>query len=88
MHQVTNLRITDSEPLPSPLEMVTDIPRSDNQLGVIARSRAALHEIIHGRDRRLIGVVGPCSIHDLKACREYAEKFIALSRELEDRLFL
>ena len=68
--------------------MVTDIPRSDNQLGVIARSRAALHEIIHGRDRRLIGVVGPCSIHDLKACREYAEKFITLSRELEDRLLL
>ena len=88
VHQVTNLRITDSEPLPSPLEMVTDIPRSDHQLGVIARSRAALHEIIHGRDRRLIGVVGPCSIHDLTACREYAEKFITLSRELEDRLFL
>ena len=55
---------------------------------MVSRSRDALHQIIHGNDSRLIGVVGPCSIHDLKACREYAEKFAALARELEDRLFL
>ena len=68
--------------------MVDAIPRSSNQLDVIAQSRAALHQIIHGQDRRLIGVVGPCSIHDLKACLEYAEKFAKLSQELEDRLLL
>ena len=68
--------------------MVDAIPRSSNQLDVVAQSRAALHQIIHGQDRRLIGVVGPCSIHDLKACLEYAEKFAKLSQELEDRLLL
>lgn len=68
--------------------MVEEIPRSSEQMGVIARSRRALHEVIHGRDLRLIGVVGPCSIHDLKACREYAEKFSDLATELEDRLLL
>jgi len=68
--------------------MVTSIPRSREQLDVVSRSREALHQIIHGNDKRLIGVVGPCSIHDLKACREYAEKFAALARELEERLFL
>ena len=55
---------------------------------MVSRSREALHQIIHGNDKRLIGVVGPCSIHDLKACREYAEKFAALASELEERLFL
>jgi 3-deoxy-7-phosphoheptulonate synthase len=70
------------------MEMVEEIPRSAQQLDVVARSRSTLHEIIQGRDKRLIGVVGPCSIHDLQACREYAEKFIALSQELENRLFL
>ncbi len=88
VHQVTNLRITESVPLPSPLEMVGDISRTDDQINVVARSRLALHEIIHGRDKRLIGVVGPCSIHDLDACREYARKFSALAEELQDRLFL
>ena len=88
MQQVTNLRISDSVPLPSPVEMVDSIPRSPDQLDVVAQSRHILHEIIHGQDRRLIGVVGPCSIHDLSACREYAEKFVRLSQELGDRLFL
>tara|TARA_Y100000022_G_scaffold195211_1_gene200563 strand:+ start:339 stop:1397 length:1059 start_codon:yes stop_codon:yes gene_type:complete len=88
VQQVTNLRISDSIALPSPVEMVDAIPRSSNQLDVVAQSRAALHQIIHGQDRRLIGVVGPCSIHDLKACLEYAEKFAKLSQELEDRLLL
>ncbi len=88
VQQVTNLRITDSVLLPSPVEMVEAIPRSSGQLDVIAHSRAVLHQIIHGHDRRLIGVVGPCSIHDLQACREYAEKFAKLSEELKDRLFL
>ena len=60
--------------------MVEEIPRSAQQLEVVSRSRTALHEIISGQDRRLIGVVGPCSIHDLKACREYAEKFISFQK--------
>ena len=88
VHQVTNLRITDSTPLPSPLEMVTSIPRTQEQLDVISRSRETLHQIIHGEDKRLIGVVGPCSIHDLKSCRQYAQKFAKLAKELEERLFL
>ena len=36
----------------------------------------------------MLAVVGPCSIHDLKACREYAEKFAELSEELKDRLLM
>ena len=88
VHQVTNLRISDSVPLPSPVELVDSIPRSSEQLDIVAKSREELHQIIHGHDRRLFGVVGPCSIHDLKSCREYAERFAKLSEELKDRLFL
>jgi 3-deoxy-7-phosphoheptulonate synthase len=88
VHQVTNLRITDSTALPSPVEMVESIPRTPQQVEVVSRSRSALHRIIHGKDKRLIGVVGPCSIHDLKACREYAENFARLSKEIEDRVLL
>ena len=70
------------------MEMVESIPRTPRQVEIVSRSRSALHRIIHGEDKRLIGVVGPCSIHDLKACREYAEKFSRLSKEIEDRVLL
>ena len=47
-----------------------------------------IHSLIHGEDKRLLAVVGPCSIHDLDASREYAERFAKLSGELEERLIL
>lgn len=88
VHEVTDLRISSSEPLPAPRELCEEIPRTAEQKACVARSRKALHEIIHGEDKRLIAVVGPCSIHDLSACAEYAERFSRLSDELSERLLL
>ena len=85
---VTNLRITNSEPLPAPVELCDAIPRSSGQMAFVRQSRDALHALIHGDDPRLLAVVGPCSIHDLKSCREYAERFAKLADELKDRLLL
>ena len=86
VHKVTNLRITSSDPLPAPLELCEEIPRSSEQKGFVADSREKLHGIIQGDDKRLLCVVGPCSIHDLDACREYADRFGRLASELEERL--
>ena len=88
VHEVTDLRISSSEPLPAPRELCEEIPRTSEQTACVARSRKALHEIIHGEDKRLIAVVGPCSIHDLSACAEYAERFSRLAEELAERLLL
>ena len=88
VHQVTNLRISDSVPLPKPVELCDEIPRTLEQKKIVRDSRKALHDLIHGDDKRLLAVVGPCSIHDLAACREYAERFAQLSLELKDRLLL
>ena len=88
VHQVTNLRISDSVPLPKPVELCDEIPRTLEQKKIVRDSRKALHDLIHGDDKRLLAVVGPCSIHDLAACREYAERFARLSLELKDRLLL
>ena len=88
VHQVTNLRISDSVPLPKPVELCDEIPRTLEQKKIVRDSRKALHNLIHGDDKRLLAVVGPCSIHDLAACREYAERFAQLSLELKDRLLM
>ncbi len=86
--QVTNLRITDSEALPAPVELCGEIPRSGQQKALVKESRHAVHALIHGENKRMLAVVGPCSIHDLDACREYAERFSTLADELKDRIFM
>ncbi|MBT5716120.1 MAG: hypothetical protein HOI70_04330 [Opitutae bacterium] len=88
MDKVTNLRITNSEPLPSPVELCEEISRSSEQNSVVRKSRETLHSLIQGKDKRLLAVVGPCSIHELAACREYAERFAKLADELKERLIL
>jgi len=88
VQQVTNLRITNSKALPKPIELCEEILRSAEQKQVVQQARNVIHEIIHQKDKRLLAVVGPCSIHDLEACREYAARFAELKEELKDRLFL
>ena len=86
--KVTNLRITNSEALPAPIELCESIPRTPEQNSFVRQSREDLHRLIKGEDRRLLAVVGPCSIHDLASCREYADHFAKLAGELKDRLLL
>jgi len=86
--KVTNLRITDSVTLPSPVDLCEEISRNAEQKNLVRRTREELHGLIHGEDKRLIAVVGPCSIHDLKACREYAERFAKLAEEVKERVLM
>ncbi len=88
MQQVTDIRVVSSEALPSPAELVAELPCTEAQTDFVTQARRELHAIIHGEDPRLIAVVGPCSIHDLKAGREYAAKLKSLSNELSDRLLI
>ncbi len=88
VRKVTNLRITDSIALPKPVDLCEEIPRNADQKRLVGQYREELHGLIHGKDKRLLAVVGPCSIHDLKACREYAERFAALAEELQQRVLL
>jgi 3-deoxy-7-phosphoheptulonate synthase len=51
-------------------------------------SRAALRDILERRDRRLFIVVGPCSIHDIKAAHEYAGRLRALAARIESTMLI
>ena len=88
LQQVTDIRVVSSEALPSPAALVAELPRTEAQTDFVSQVRRELHAIIHGEDPRLIAVVGPCSIHDLKAGREYAAQLKALADELNDRLLI
>tara|TARA_B100000989_G_scaffold37647_1_gene23891 strand:- start:4633 stop:5685 length:1053 start_codon:yes stop_codon:yes gene_type:complete len=86
--KVTDINITSKTLLPTPLALCTEIEKTDTADKFVAESRDAINEIIFGNDRRLLVVIGPCSIHDLRAGREYAEKLAKLAKEVDDRMLI
>tara|TARA_B100000965_G_scaffold405884_1_gene441708 strand:+ start:4797 stop:5855 length:1059 start_codon:yes stop_codon:yes gene_type:complete len=86
MQRLSDLHIVVNKVLPSPMEVVGRMPITAQQADFVSASRRDLRNIISGEDRRLLVLVGPCSIHDIEAGREYAERLAALSRKLSDRL--
>ncbi|MCC7059911.1 MAG: 3-deoxy-7-phosphoheptulonate synthase [Burkholderiaceae bacterium] len=75
-----DLRIREIKELAPPSHLLREFPISDSAADTTAGSRRAIHRIIHGMDDRLVVVVGPCSIHNTDAAREYAGR---LRRERE-----
>ncbi|MGB0258879.1 MAG: 3-deoxy-7-phosphoheptulonate synthase [Coraliomargarita sp.] len=88
MKTVTDINITSKTLLPSPIALCEEIQKTEAAEKFVAESREAINKIIFGDDRRLLVVVGPCSIHDLEAGREYAQKIAKLAEEVKDRMLL
>jgi 3-deoxy-7-phosphoheptulonate synthase len=74
------------EQVPTPREIVEEIPPTPTGAQVVQTGREAIRKILHHEDRRLLVVAGPCSIHDTDAALEYAGRLAALSLELSDKL--
>lgn len=84
--EVDDVRIQNISPICSPSLLLHELPISQNLVDHIKKSRKEVSDIIQGKDDRLIVVVGPCSIHDVDACREYALRLRPLVQELEKDL--
>ena len=91
MPQATRLddvRIRDVRPLISPALLQYELPADATVQAFVERSRGEIAEVVHGRDPRLLAVVGPCSIHDHAQAIEYARRLHALAGELREDLLL
>jgi 3-deoxy-7-phosphoheptulonate synthase len=88
MRKVSDLNIASNIPLPAPALLLHEIPRSDAQEEIVAEARQRIREILVHRDPRLLVIVGPCSIHDVRAGREYAARLRGLIDRLSAKLFL
>ena len=88
MIRVTDLHVSANTALPAPADLRQEIPGSEASAALVTDSREAMARVLSGEDKRFLVVVGPCSIHDLKSGREYAEKLAALSQELSDQLLI
>ena len=72
--------------LPSPAALCARLPRSALATATVTQGRARIRDALHGRDERLLAIVGPCSIHDADAALEYARRLARLAHELDDSL--
>jgi 3-deoxy-7-phosphoheptulonate synthase len=81
-----NVRIASLRPLIPPGILIEEIPATPAGLEAVGEHRAAVANCLHGKDSRLVVVVGPCSIHDPRAALEYADKLQRLRGSLADDL--
>ena len=87
-NKIFNTHIETSRTLITPDEIKSKLPLTDLAEQTVLKSRQELEAILNFEDNRKFIVVGPCSIHDLKAAEEYAERLKTLSERVKDRLLL
>ncbi len=80
-YRTDDLRIKEIKELLPPARLLADFPITERAAKTVFETRQEIHRILHGADDRLLAIMGPCSIHDVKAAREYAERL----KEAKDR---
>jgi 3-deoxy-7-phosphoheptulonate synthase len=86
MYKTSDLHVVETRPLLNPSALHSQFPLTDNAAALVFQTRQQICRILSGEDPRLLVIVGPCSIHDEIAAREYGEKLAQLRMELKDRL--
>lgn len=81
-----DLRITGTQALREPDELIAALPVTEKTAATVTEARQAVSAILSGKDDRIAVVVGPCSIHDPDAAREYAEKLVKVKQQHENEL--
>jgi len=77
-----DLRIRGIKELAPPAHLIREFPCTERAASVVHEARQAVHRILHGMDDRLVVVIGPCSIHDVRAAKEYATRLLAQRQRL------
>jgi 3-deoxy-7-phosphoheptulonate synthase len=85
---IENINLVSLEVLITPSKLKESLPVSDKARDTVLSSRQVVRDILDGKDHRIFVVVGPCSVHDIKAAKEYALKLSALADEVSDTLYI
>ena len=85
---IDDVNIKSIQTLITPAELKADLPLSETASQTVLQGRATVRNILDGNDKRLFVVIGPCSIHDVKAANEYADRLRELSEKVKDTLYL
>ena len=88
MQKTSDIHVVETRALPSPATLLSELPKTEAQADFVTRARREIHRLIFTDDKRFLLIIGPCSIHDLDAGRDYARRLAALSREVSDRVMI
>ena len=86
MATTSDLHVVETRPLVAPAVLHQELPMDAAALETVASARQRIQDILSGGDDRLLVVVGPCSVHDVKAAREYAERLAPIRERLKGQL--
>jgi 3-deoxy-7-phosphoheptulonate synthase len=85
-YQNDDLRIKEIKELLPPVALLEKFPATSKAAETVSLARSAIHKILKGNDDRLLVVIGPCSIHDIAAAKEYAACLLQIREELQGEL--
>ena len=86
LEKTSDLHVVETRPLIPPSRLHNDIPLDHNSATTVSKTRRSIQNILHNNGPKLLVIVGPCSIHDLEAAKEYS-KYIQNFREIyKDKL--
>jgi 3-deoxy-7-phosphoheptulonate synthase len=88
MTNTSDIHVKELTPIIAPKSLKQVFPLSATSAQFVINARKQIRDIIFRRDKRLMVVVGPCSIHDPKAALEYARRLSILNEEVKDQLLL
>lgn len=86
MHKTYDLHVVETRPLVNPALLHHEIPISETATQLVAETRDRIRNILCNEDQRLLVIVGPCSVHDVEAAKEYGRRLVKLREELSDKL--
>ena len=81
LEKTSDLHVLETRPLIPPSRLHNDIPLDHASANTVSKTRRSIQNILHHNDQKLLVIVGPCSIHDLEAAKEYS-KYIQKFREM------
>ena len=82
LHRTDDLRIKEIKELAPPTHLLREFPLSEKAANTTFEARQDIHRILHGADDRLLVIMGPCSVHDVKAAKEFAGKLLEAKSKL------
>ena len=88
MNQIQDIHVRAIEALVPPRQLKDEMPVDEGIVRTVVEGRETVRAILAGRDSRFLCIVGPCSIHDPEAAREYAHRLVKLREQVADRIYI
>ncbi|WP_068764027.1 3-deoxy-7-phosphoheptulonate synthase, partial [Oleiphilus sp. HI0066] len=86
--ELDNINVASQELLITPAQLKQDIPLTEKAKEVVTEGRETINNILDRKDKRIFLVVGPCSIHDIDAAKDYALRLKELADKVSDTIYL